>query len=64
MVSFKLKEKKITWFYSQVNIRIDLKRLLRDLPGGPIVKTPPSNAGASGSIPGLGTKVLWGVAKN
>ena len=64
MVSFKLKEKKVTWFYSQVNIRIDLKRLLRDLPGGPMVKTPPSNAGASGSIPSPGTKVQWGAAKN
>ena len=64
MVSFKVKEKKVTCFYSQVNIRIDLKGLLKDLPGGPMVKTPPSNAGAWDSILGPGTKVLWGAAKN
>ena len=28
-----------------------------DFPGGPVVKTPPSNAGDSGSIPGQGTKI-------
>ena len=28
-----------------------------DYPGGPVVKTPPSNAGGVGSIPGQGTKV-------
>ena len=26
-------------------------------PGGPVVKSPPSNAGGSGSIPGGGTKI-------
>ena len=25
-----------------------------DLPGGPVVKNPPANAGDAGSIPGLG----------
>ena len=30
---------------------------LRDFPGGPVVKTLPSNAGGVGSIPGLGTKI-------
>ena len=30
---------------------------MRDIPGGPIVKNPPSNAGDAGSIPGLGTKI-------
>ena len=29
----------------------------RDLPGGPVVKNPPSNAGDVGSIPGPGTKM-------
>ena len=29
-----------------------------DIPGGPVVKTPPSNAGGVGSIPGRGTKVI------
>ena len=29
----------------------------RDLPGGPVVKNPPANAGDTGSIPGPGTKI-------
>ena len=29
----------------------------RGLPGGPVVKNPPCNAGDSGSIPGGGTKI-------
>ena len=29
----------------------------RDLPGGSVVKNPPSNAGDSGLIPGPGTKI-------
>ena len=28
-----------------------------DFPGGPVVKNPPSSAGASSSIPGSGTKI-------
>ena len=28
-----------------------------DFPGGPVVKTSPSNAGGAGSIPGWGAKV-------
>ena len=31
--------------------------LLRDFPGGPMVKNPPSKAGNMGSIPGRGTKI-------
>ena len=30
--------------------------VLRDFPGGPVVKNPPSNARDAGSIPGRGTK--------
>ena len=30
---------------------------MRDFPGGPVVKTLPSNAGGAGSIPGWGAKV-------
>ena len=30
---------------------------IRDFPGGPVVKTPPSNAQGVGSIPGWGTKI-------
>ena len=33
------------------------KRIVRDFPGGPVVKNPPSNAGDMGSIPGWGTKI-------
>ena len=29
----------------------------REFPGGPVVKTSPSNAGDVGSIPGLGAKI-------
>ena len=29
----------------------------RDFPGGPVVKTLPSNAGGMGSIPGRGAKI-------
>ena len=28
-----------------------------DFPGGPVVKTSPSNTGSEGSIPGRGTKI-------
>ena len=39
----------------------------RDFPGGPAVKTSPSNAGAVGLIPGWGTKIphaLWSKNQN
>ena len=34
-----------------------LKVKIRDFPGGPVVKTSPSNAGGAGSIPGWGAKI-------
>ena len=34
-----------------------VKEAYRDLPGGPVVKTSPSNAGGAGSIPGRGAKI-------
>ena len=34
-----------------------IKTKHRDFPGGPVVKNPPSNAGAAGLIPGRGTKI-------
>ena len=43
------------------------KLLLRDFPGGPVVKTPPSNAGGAGLIPSWGAKVphaLWPKNQN
>ena len=36
---------------------------LVDLPGGPIVKNPPSNAGDTGLIPGQGTKIPHAVGQ-
>ena len=36
--------------------RIELRHL-EDVPGGPVVKTLPSNAGGAGSIPGLEAKI-------
>ena len=33
----------------------------RDFPSGPVVKSPPSNAGDMGSIPGRGTKIPHAV---
>ena len=34
-----------------------IKEMVRDFPGGPVVKNPPSNAGDADSIPGQGTKI-------
>ena len=34
-----------------------IKNASGDLPGGPVIKNPPSNAGDTGSIPGRGTKI-------
>ena len=34
-----------------------INKSFRDFPGGPVVKTSPSNAGGAGSIPGWGTKI-------
>ena len=34
-----------------------IKSELRDFPGGPVIKTSPSNAGDAGSIPGWGAKI-------
>ena len=36
----------------------------RDFPGGPVVKTPPSNEGGTGSIPGRGTKIPHAAWRN
>ena len=41
---------------------MSIKKKYGDLPGGPVVKTSPSNAGDVGSISGQGTKIardLW-----
>ena len=36
-----------------------LKLILRNFPGGLVVKTLPSNAGGIGSIPGCGAKIRY-----
>ena len=49
----------------KVSIKISVKKadsvgrgaFLGDFPGGPVVKTLPSNAGGAGSIPGRGAKI-------
>ena len=41
--------------------------MARDFPGGPVVKTLPSNAGGVGSVPGQGAKtphVTWPKNQN
>ena len=42
---------------NQVVRVILLKHEAEDFPGGPVVKTSPSNAGDTGSIPGQGAKI-------
>ena len=37
--------------------KITLLKILRDFPGRPVVKNPPSSAGDARSIPGQGTKI-------
>ena len=41
-----------------------LKTESADFPGGPVVKTSPSNAGGAGSIPGRGAKIPHASQKN
>ena len=36
-------------------------KLKRNLPGGPVIKNPPCNAGDLSSIPGWGTKIPYAV---
>ena len=44
----------ISWAFQQTSTSI---KELREFPGGPVVKNPPSNAGDAASIPGRGTKI-------
>ena len=44
-----------------------IKRNHGDIPGSPVVKTSPSNAGVAGSVPGQGAKIphaLWTKKQN
>ena len=39
------------------------KKKVRDLPGGPVVKDPPFNAGDAGSVAGKGTKTTHAMGQ-
>ena len=56
-ISHSLPESHSLRHYKKVRLRIRN----RDFPGGPVVKTLPSNAGGVGSIPGWGTKIPHAV---
>ena len=51
----------LKWLQSYLHfwsfLTLSLKSVLRDFPGGPVIKTLPSSAGGAGSIPGQGTKI-------
>ena len=49
-----------TWVVPQNYFKISLTG---DLPGGPVVKNPPCNAGDPGLIPGQGTKIPHAVGQ-
>ena len=36
---------------------------MRDFPGSPVVKNPPSNAGNTGSTPGQGTRIPHSIGR-
>ena len=49
------------------NRSTDIKTKLWDFPGSPVVRTSPSSAGDSGSVPGQGTKIpnaSWSKTQN
>ena len=55
---------KISWeelIRKPISSKILKESIVRDFPGGPVVKNPLSNAGDVGSIPGQGTKVPQAV---
>ena len=43
--------------HNRLTHRDGINSHVRDFPGGPVVKTSPSNAGHVGSIPGWGIKI-------
>ena len=42
---------------SKPKVQVIQKRLMRDFPGGAVVKTSPYSAGGAGLIPGQGAKI-------
>ena len=53
----------VTTFRSFEDFFLLSKILVRDFPGGPVVKNPSCNAGEAGSIPGRGTKIPRAVGQ-
>ena len=51
----KKKKKKRDLYSHNLNI------IYEDFPGGPVVKTLPSNAGSASSVPGWAAKILYGL---
>ena len=52
-----LHPKESTYAFKEFGVRelvVSIKNQGQDLPGNPVVKNPPTNAGDMGSIPGLG----------
>ena len=45
--------------YSNINLKV--KKKVSNIPGGPVIKNPPCNAGDVGSIPGQGTKIPYAL---
>ena len=53
--------------HTKFEAKTEVKNTCGDFPGGPVVKTLPSNAGGAGSIPGQGAKIphtLWPKNQN
>ena len=47
----------LTLVAATVSLLYSIKKMSGDIPGSPVVKTSPSNAGGAGSIPGRGAKI-------
>ena len=53
--------------HTKFEAKTEVKNTCGDFPGGPVVKTLPSNAGGAGLIPGQGAKIphaLWPKHQN
>ena len=48
---------RIGFYTMRYCVLVVLRVKVRDFPGGPVIKTSPSNAGGAGSIPGGGAKI-------
>ena len=46
-----------TWANGRMEEQVWVEKIMRDFPGGPVVKNPPRIAGEAGLTPGRGTKI-------